>query len=98
MGKAAAPQSGVWAQIVHSVLTPGVTPFLEVATHVVFAALFVVVGATAFTAEEGRVHLLALLGLALCLYVCLVWFIKELHAVKSGAVKATKGADSKKTK
>ncbi|QLL30529.1 hypothetical protein HG536_0A03470 [Torulaspora globosa] len=63
-----------------SIFQPGTTPQLIVATHVSFIALLSTLIWLIY-ATKGNVHFYALFIIALCLWVCVIWFIRELKSV-----------------
>ncbi|QLQ78094.1 hypothetical protein HG537_0A03410 [Torulaspora globosa] len=63
-----------------SIFQPGTTPQLVVATHVSFIALLTTLVWQIY-ATNGNFHFYALFFIALCLWVSVMWFIRELKSV-----------------
>lgn len=66
------PSTGIFEEIWNSIFTPGVNSRVQRVMNFSFAGLFVSLGALA-VATGGNIHVLALIGIAGCLFVSVQW-------------------------
>ncbi|KAI9105547.1 ER protein Pkr1-domain-containing protein [Phlyctochytrium arcticum] len=76
----AAPLS-LLEDIYASLFVPGVTPRVQQLMNMAFAGLFISLSALA-VATGGNWHVLALLAIAVALFLSVQWFLKELAAIQ----------------
>lgn len=69
-----------FVELWNSIFTPGTTPQLVIATHASFIALFITLGWLIFV-TKGNIHFIALLVIAVLLWISIIWFINELKNV-----------------
>lgn len=70
-----------FVELWNSIFTPGTTPQLIIATHASFIALFATLAWLIFV-TKGNIHFIALLLIAVLLWLSIIWFIHELKNVK----------------
>ncbi|GJJ74107.1 hypothetical protein EMPS_06465 [Entomortierella parvispora] len=67
--------------MVSSIFEKGVNPGLIKLLNVVFVALFLSLGFLIF-ASEGNVHVIALTGIAVALFLAVQWFLREMETMR----------------
>ncbi|KAJ3190368.1 hypothetical protein HDU85_000664 [Gaertneriomyces sp. JEL0708] len=70
-------QPSIIEEVWNSIFTPGINSRVQGFMNLVFVGLFLSLGMLAF-ATGGNIHVFALLGIAICLFACVQWFIREL--------------------
>lgn len=68
-----------------SVLTPGTSPALILATHLTFASL--VITLSFFALYSKSIHLINLLVISILLWITLTWFINEINSLEKTDLK-----------
>lgn len=69
-----------FVELWESVFKAGMTPALVTATHALFCLLLVLLGTMAVYTRS--IHFFNLFIIAVCLYGLVIWFMKELEAIK----------------
>lgn len=78
-----------------SVLTPGTSPALILATHLTFASL--VITLSFFALYSKSIHLINLLVISILLWITLTWFINEINSLEKTDLKDNSELAEKKS-
>ncbi|ODQ63016.1 hypothetical protein WICANDRAFT_89371 [Wickerhamomyces anomalus NRRL Y-366-8] len=78
-----------------SVLTPGTSPALILATHLTFASL--VITLSFFALYSKSIHLINLLVISILLWITLTWFINEINSLEKSDLKDNNELAEEKT-